>query len=104
MRLAFWRRDKVRDKARDNAKAPVQAAGVPRAPKAAPASSSPTERKPAPFRAAPETGDLDLRLIWQALKRKRAWIIIPTVVAAVLSISIVNVITPRYKSEARILI
>jgi uncharacterized protein involved in exopolysaccharide biosynthesis len=39
-----------------------------------------------------------------ALSRKRRWIIIPTVLAAVLSISVVNLITPRYKSEARILI
>jgi succinoglycan biosynthesis transport protein ExoP len=32
------------------------------------------------------------------------WIIVPTVLAAVLSITAVNLITPRYKSEARILI
>ena len=36
--------------------------------------------------------------------RKRGWIIVPTVLAAVLSIAAVNLITPRYKSEARILI
>ena len=36
--------------------------------------------------------------------RKRGWIIVPTVLAAVLSITAVNVVTPRYKSEARILI
>ena len=36
--------------------------------------------------------------------RKRSWIIVPTVLAAVLSIAAVNMITPRYKSEARILV
>jgi uncharacterized protein involved in exopolysaccharide biosynthesis len=36
--------------------------------------------------------------------RRRFWIIIPTALAAILSILAVNMITPRYKSEARILI
>src|ERR1700686_1345516 len=54
--------------------------------------------------AAPESGDLDLRALGQALLRKRGWIIVPTVLAAVLSIAAVNLITPRYKSEARILV
>lgn len=54
--------------------------------------------------AAPQLGDLDLRLLWQALRRRKAWVIVPTVLAAVLSLAIVNLITPRYKSEARILI
>ena len=49
-------------------------------------------------------GDLDLRLVWQALLRNKAWIIVPTAVAAALSFAVVNVITPRYKSEARILV
>ena len=50
------------------------------------------------------SGDLDLRALGQALVRKRGWIIVPTVIVAVLSIATVNLITPRYKSEARILI
>ncbi len=49
-------------------------------------------------------GELDLRLVWDALLRKKAWIIIPTAVAAALSFAIVNIVTPRYKSEARILV
>jgi uncharacterized protein involved in exopolysaccharide biosynthesis len=49
-------------------------------------------------------GDLDVREIWRALVRHKAWILIPTVVAAALSFAAVNVISPRYKSEARILI
>jgi uncharacterized protein involved in exopolysaccharide biosynthesis/Mrp family chromosome partitioning ATPase len=49
-------------------------------------------------------GDLDFGALGQALVRKRGWIIIPTVLAAVLSITAVNLVTPRYKSEARILV
>ena len=48
--------------------------------------------------------DLDLRAVGQALARKRGWIIVPTVLAAVLAVAGVNMVTPRYKSEARILI
>jgi succinoglycan biosynthesis transport protein ExoP len=54
--------------------------------------------------AASESGDLDLRAMGEALARKRGWIIIPTVLAAVLSVTAVNLLSPRYKSEARILI
>jgi succinoglycan biosynthesis transport protein ExoP len=54
--------------------------------------------------AAPESGDLDLRALGQALMRMRSWIIVPTVLAAALSITAVNIVTPRYKSEVRILI
>jgi uncharacterized protein involved in exopolysaccharide biosynthesis len=94
MRLAFWR------------------AGAGKAPAEKPRATPPASRPlpvagtPAPAAAAraAQSGDLDLRAIGQALKRKRNWIIVPTVLAAVLSATIVNVITPRYKSEARILI
>src|SRR5580692_7972345 len=84
MRLAFWRAGKDM--------APVQKAVS----KPVPSASRPV--------AAPEPGDLDLRALGQALVRKRGWIIVPTVLVAVLSITAVNLITPRYKSEARILI
>ncbi len=84
MRLAFWRAGKDR--------AVVQRA-VSR--------PAPVTYKPA---ASSESGDLDLRVIGQALLRKRSWIIVPTVLAAVLSVAAVNLVTPRYKSEARILI
>jgi len=53
---------------------------------------------------AAAAGDLDLRALGQALARKRGWIIVPTLLAAVLSIAAVNLVTPRYKSEARILV
>jgi succinoglycan biosynthesis transport protein ExoP len=84
MRLAFWRGGKDR-------------ASVLRAvSKPAPAGSGPE--------AASVSGDLDFGALGQALARKRGWIIVPTVLAAVLSITSVNLVTPRYKSEARILI
>jgi polysaccharide biosynthesis transport protein len=82
MRLAFWRAGKD--------KASVQRA-VP----------APVATRPA---VAADAGDLDLRGLGQALVRKRGWIIVPTVLVAVLSITTVNLIVPRYKSEARILI
>ena len=84
MRLAFWRAGK--DK-------PVVQRAMAR-----PAPSAP---KPV---AASESGDLDLHALGQALMRKRSWIIVPTVLALVASLTAVNMITPRYKSEARILI
>jgi len=54
--------------------------------------------------AAPETGDLDLHALGYALMDGRSLIIVPTLLVAVLSIAAVNLVTPRYKSEARILI
>jgi polysaccharide biosynthesis transport protein len=89
MRLAFWRSDKV--------KAAVQRA-VPKQP--APAVTT----KPVAAPAISDNGDLDLRALGQALVRKRGWIIVPTALALVLSVTAVNLVTPRYKSEARILI
>jgi uncharacterized protein involved in exopolysaccharide biosynthesis/Mrp family chromosome partitioning ATPase len=81
MRLAFWRFGK--------------ASAASAQPKGAPAADRP---------AAAQAGELDFLAIGEALARKRNWIIVPTVLAAVLSITAVNMITPRYKSEARILI
>ena len=89
MRLAFWRAAKP--------KAAKQEPEVQRV-AARPAMASGT---PAVVAAS---GDLDLRVLGQALARKRGWIIVPTVLAAVLSITAVNLVTPRYKSEARILV
>jgi uncharacterized protein involved in exopolysaccharide biosynthesis len=82
MRLTFWRAG--RDDA-DNDTTVVQLA----------------RQEPA---AAPQAGDLDLRALGQALMRKKGWIIVPTMLAAALSITAVNLVSPRYKSEARILI
>jgi succinoglycan biosynthesis transport protein ExoP len=93
MRLAFWRRGKETARA---AKALAKPAPVP--------SKSPTRPVPERPAAATDAGDLDLRTLGQALSRKKGWIIVPTVLAAVLSMMAVNLVTPRYRSEARILI
>jgi polysaccharide biosynthesis transport protein len=87
MRLAFWRSSK------DHA---AEEKPVVRRVVAKPAIDEPP--------AAPIAGDLDARALGQALLRKKRWIIIPTLIAAGLSIAAVNLVTPRYKSEARILI
>src|SRR4026208_452253 len=84
MRLAFWRAGK--DK-------PVVQRAMAR-----PAPSAP---KPV---ATSESGDLDLHALGQALMRKRNWIIVPTVLALVGPLAAGNMVTPRFKSEARILI
>src|ERR1700744_810603 len=81
MRLAFWRSDKGRT--------------APSSPQAAPSAARPT---------AVPAGDLDFVAIGQAIARKRGWIIVPTILVAALSITAVNMITPRYKSEVRILV
>src|SRR5258708_38775515 len=89
MRLAFWRTGKGR--------AVVQRAIA----KPAPAVSEPVVAEPV---AASEAGDLDLRALGQALMRRRSWITVPTVFAASLSIAAVQMVTPRYKSEVRIVL
>jgi uncharacterized protein involved in exopolysaccharide biosynthesis len=95
MRDAFWRRwmSRMPFKAGTPAATPA-AAEPPAAVPAAPGSSA----------ASAMLGDIDLRVIWLALVRKRMWVIGPTVFALMLSLVAVNLITPRYKSEARILI
>jgi uncharacterized protein involved in exopolysaccharide biosynthesis/Mrp family chromosome partitioning ATPase len=47
-------------------------------------------------------GDLDLRALGAALMRRKRWIILPTLLVAIASGIVVNVLSPRYKSEARI--
>jgi uncharacterized protein involved in exopolysaccharide biosynthesis/Mrp family chromosome partitioning ATPase len=83
MRLKFWQRQPA------PVATPVQARAVA------------VEPQPA---ATAVMGDLDLRAIWTALVRRRNWILIPTVLAMALSFVAVNAISPRYKSEAKILI
>src|ERR1043166_5758949 len=48
--------------------------------------------------------ELDLRALGRALWRRRRWIVGLTVLVAGLTFAGVNLITPRYKSEARVLI
>jgi len=93
MRLAFWRAGKgiaveQSPTVERDVTTPVPAAYAP----------------PVNSGAASTSDDLDLRAIGQALMRKRRWIIVPTLLALGISIAAVNFVTPRYKSEARILI
>ena len=107
MRLAFWRAGK--DKA-----VVARAVSKPKAEAAPKIESRPESKVEAKVaaRRAPvltkqaqaESGDIDLHALGAALARKRGWIIVPTVLALVASLAIVNLVTPRYKSESRILI
>jgi uncharacterized protein involved in exopolysaccharide biosynthesis len=47
---------------------------------------------------------LDLRALFRAVGRRKAWIVLPTLLALAGSIFVVNTITPRYTGEARILL
>ena len=48
--------------------------------------------------------DLDLRLLGLALWQKKWKVLVPTFAVATLAIVVVNIITPRYESEARLLV
>ena len=64
------------------------------------------DRASKPSAAPIETveGELDLAALGRALWRKRRWIVIPTVLAAFAAFAVVNMLTPRFLSEARVLI
>jgi uncharacterized protein involved in exopolysaccharide biosynthesis/Mrp family chromosome partitioning ATPase len=49
-------------------------------------------------------GELDLSAVGKALARKKWWVIGPALAVAALALVGVNLLTPKYKSEARILI
>jgi len=55
-------------------------------------------------RALGADGELDLSAIGRALWRSRWWILVPTLAVAAAAFVGVNLLTPRYQSEARILI
>ncbi len=100
MRLAFWRAGKdkaVVERAVSKSKAEAKSTEPASKIEVRPAA---TVAKPAPV----ESGDIDLHALGTALARKRGWIIVPTVLALVASVAAVNFVTPRYKSESRILI
>lgn len=99
MRLAFWRAGKD--------KAVIERAVSKAKHEARPETKPKVETRTAPVVAQPataESGDIDLHALGRALARRRGWIVVPTVLALVASVAIVNLITPRYKSESRILI
>ncbi|WP_441236565.1 GumC family protein [Bradyrhizobium sp. 930_D9_N1_4] len=100
MRLAFWRAGKDKAVIERAVSKPKPEARVAEAAPKAEAKPAYVVSKPAPV----ESGDIDLHALGGALARKRGWIIVPTVLALVASIAIVNLVTPRYKSESRILI
>jgi tyrosine-protein kinase Etk/Wzc len=54
--------------------------------------------------AAVRDGELDLGAVRRALMRKKWWVLGPTLAVAALAFVGVNMLTPKYKSEARILI
>ena len=47
--------------------------------------------------------DIDLGQVGRSLWQKRLWILLPTLIVGALTFLAVNMITPRYKSEARVL-
>ncbi|MEA3041234.1 MAG: tyrosine-protein kinase Etk/Wzc [Sphingomonadales bacterium] len=47
---------------------------------------------------------VSLAQIWDALKRHRRWIVIPTVLAFIGSLLFVNLVSPRYTGEAKVLL
>jgi uncharacterized protein involved in exopolysaccharide biosynthesis len=52
---------------------------------------------------AASDGELDFRAIGRALWRRKLWVLLPAVLVALLTFVAVSVMTPRYKSEARVL-
>jgi uncharacterized protein involved in exopolysaccharide biosynthesis/Mrp family chromosome partitioning ATPase len=100
MRFDLWSKIKGRLPARQPRVATV-VAPKPKA-KAEPA-FAPSPQPALPLQAA-EYGDLDMRVIWRAIVAKKNFIIMPTLLAAVVSLAVVNMMTPLYKSEARVLV
>jgi len=49
-------------------------------------------------------GELDLAALGRALLRRKRWILIPTIGAALIAFAAVNLLMPRFLSEARVLI
>jgi uncharacterized protein involved in exopolysaccharide biosynthesis len=94
MRFALWR--KVKEMA--------QAARSVLMPAPSPAKPADVSQAAASRPGASQSGEIDFRALGEALSRQRRWIIVPTVAALLLSLVIVNLITSRYKSEARILV
>jgi len=54
--------------------------------------------------AVPWDGEIEIRALWRAIWVRRWRVLVPTLLAAVAATVAVNVMTPKYKSEARVLI
>jgi succinoglycan biosynthesis transport protein ExoP len=52
----------------------------------------------------PASGELDMGVVRKALWRKKWRILIPTILVAVIASVAVNMVTPKYRSEARVLV
>ena len=63
-----------------------------------------SEGRVAVMNDAARDGELDLGAVGRALVRKKWWVLGPALAVAALTFVGVNLITPKYKSEARILI
>ena len=61
------------------------------------------QKRPAEEGAAPR-GELDLAALGRAIWARRLWIIVPSALALAGSLVVVNLTTPTYRSEARILV
>src|SRR3954466_1398709 len=57
-----------------------------------------------PSSTAKLPGEVDLAQVWDALKRRRRWVIIPTALAFLGSLAFVTVVSPRYTGEAKLLL
>src|SRR6185503_13598931 len=66
--------------------------------------SAMSEGRVAVMNDAARDGELDLGAVGRALVRKKWWVLGPAIAVAALTFVGVNLITPKYKSEARILI
>ncbi|MCK1359869.1 exopolysaccharide transport family protein [Bradyrhizobium sp. 199] len=107
MRLAFWRAGKDQAVVARAVSKPKADAAPKVETKLEAKAEAEVEPRPAPVLAKQpqvESGDIDLHALGAALAHRRGWIIVPTVLALVASIAVVNLVTPRYKSESRILI
>ncbi|WP_315833062.1 exopolysaccharide transport family protein [Bradyrhizobium prioriisuperbiae] len=106
MRFGLWRR-------REDRAVPVESAqaAMPEAPEPKFRASDPAAFEAKPQRGTirdtvfgTDSGDLDLRVIGRTLMRRKWWVILPTLLALGGSLLAVNLITPRYKSESKILV
>src|SRR5437868_11600076 len=66
--------------------------------------SAMSEGRVAVMNDAARDGELDLGAVGRALVRKKWWVLGPALAIAALTFVGVNLITPKYKSEARIII
>src|SRR4051794_34911435 len=71
--------------------------------KVAPSAKAAPAERPVQRPAHTADGELDIRALGRALWRRKRAIVLPTVVVAALAALTVSLLTPQYKSEARIL-